>query len=190
MPTTCNTKQINMKTYLVLIVMFFSTAAAAQTGPKNALKFNPLSLLALTGNISYERALSNNLSVQLGGFYSGAGLDNVSYQGLGLVPEIRFYMAGQQRRLNGLYLAPFGRYQNLSVTNKEIGNKAAITTIGGGIVAGYQKHWESGFLLTVFAGPSFNQLRFQNDNQKDEFDLRTGTNGFGLRTGLTLGFSF
>lgn len=190
MPTTCSKKQINMKTYAILLALLLSTVCFAQTSPKNALKFNPLSLLALTGNVSYERALSNNLSVQLGGFYSGAGLDDISYQGFGLVPEIRFYMAGQQRLLNGLYLAPFGRYQNLSVTNKSIGNKAAVTTLGGGVVAGYQKHWESGFLLTVFAGPSFNQLRFRNDNQKDEFDLRTGTNGFGLRTGLTLGFSF
>lgn len=179
-----------MKTYLVFLALLLSTLAFAQTVPKNAVKFNPLSLLVLTGNVSYERALSHNLSVQLGGFYSAAGLNDHKYQGFGIVPEIRFYVAGQHLPLNGLFLAPFGRYQNLSVTNKTIGNKADITTLGGGAVAGYQKHWESGFLLTVFAGPSFNKIQFRNDNQKDDFDLQTGMNGFGLRTGLTLGFSF
>lgn len=179
-----------MKKFLFVIALFVTTVAGAQKAPKNALKFNPLSLLVMTGNVSYERALSGNVSVQLGSFYSGAGLEEFKYQGFGLVPEVRFYFGGQQKPLNGGYIAPFGRYQNLSITNKQIGNKADITTLGGGAVAGYQKHWESGFILNVFAGPSFNKLTFRNNNQEDDFDLRTGMNGFGLRTGLSLGFSF
>ncbi|HEV7330272.1 MAG TPA: DUF3575 domain-containing protein [Flavisolibacter sp.] len=179
-----------MKNYLFVIALFLTTFASAQTTPKNALKFNPLSLLVMTGNVSYERSLSNNLSVQLGGFYSGAGLEGHKYEGFGIVPEVRFYFGGQRKPLNGGYIAPFGRYQNLSITNKEISNKADITTLGGGAVAGYQKRWESGFVLNVFAGPSFNRLTFRNDNQEDDFDLKSGMNGFGLRTGLTLGSSF
>ena len=184
------TKQHNMKKSLFITVLFVTTIASAQTTHKNALKINPISLLVMTGNLSYERALSNNLSVQLGGFYSGAALEEHKYQGFGIVPEVRFYLGRQQKPLNGGYIAPFGRYQNLSISNKEIGNKAGITTLGGGAVAGYQRRWESGFILNVFAGPSFNKLTFQNDNQEDDFDLKTGMNGFGLRTGITLGFSF
>src|SRR5688572_21135088 len=81
-----------MKKNILLIVLFFmAIAAQAQDTKRNALKINPLSLLAVTGNVSYERALSNSYSIQIGGFYSGAGIDNFKYRGYGIIPEVRFY---------------------------------------------------------------------------------------------------
>ncbi len=178
------------KNLLITALLFVTFSATAQQAQKNALKINPLSLLVKTGNISYERALSNNHSFQIGGFYSGAGIGDFNYQGYGALPEFRFYFGGQAQPLNGAYVAPFGRFQNFSITNRELKIKARFSTIGGGVVAGYQKRWEGGFILTAFAGPSFNTLTFENDNQEDDFDLQTGLKGFGLRTGITIGFSF
>jgi hypothetical protein len=189
---TTNKKQRIMKKAFSFFALFLlAFTATAQNTHQNALKINPLSLLIMMGNVSYERALSASHSFQVGGFYSGAGADNFKYQGYGIVPEFRFYFGGQRTPLNGAYIAPFGRYQNLSITNKNLRNKASFTTIGGGAVAGYQKRWESGFILNVFAGPSFNKLSFENNNSvANDFDLQKGMNGFGMRTGLTLGFSF
>ena len=181
-----------MKKNIFLIALFFmAIAAQAQDTKRNALKINPLSLLAVTGNVSYERALSNSHSIQIGGFYSGAGIDNFKYQGYGIIPEVRFYFGKQKQALNGGYVAPFGRYQNFSITNKSLLNKADFTTIGGGAVVGYQRAWESGFVLNIFAGPSFSKLTFENNNKIiDDFDIQKGMDGFGLRSGLTIGFTF
>lgn len=188
---TKNKKQSLMKkSFLFPVLFFLAFTSLAQNSAKNAIKINPLSLLVKTGNISYERALSSSHSFQIGGFYSGAGISEFKYQGYGVMPEFRFYFGNRRTPLNGGYIAPFGRYQNFSITNKELKNKASFTTIGGGAVAGYQKKWESGFLLNVFAGPSFNHLRFENNNEEDDFDLQSGMKGFGMRTGITLGFSF
>jgi hypothetical protein len=187
---TKNRFTIMKKSFLILSVAVLAISANAQQKQKNALKVNPLSLLIMTGNVSYERALSGNYSAQLGAFYSGAGLGDLKYQGYGIVPEFRFYFGSGNTPLNGGYLAPFGRYQVLSVRSKEIANKASFTTVGGGLVAGYQKKWEGGFILNVFAGPSFNKLTFENNGEHNEFDLQTGMKGFGLRTGITLGIAF
>ena len=86
----------------------------AQAVNQNAVKLNPLSLAFATGNVSYERAVNANQSVQLGAFYSGVGISGLKYSGFGITPEYRFYFAGAKEALNGVYAAPFARYQNFS----------------------------------------------------------------------------
>ena len=113
----------------MLIIVFFFVAFGAASQQKNALKMNPLSLLAATGNVSYERALSGRQSIQLGGFYSGVGLGDFKYGGYGFIPEIRFYFGSQSMPLNGGYVAPFGRFQHFSITNRELKNKAMFSKI-------------------------------------------------------------
>lgn len=185
-----NQKSTMKKNLFIIAFALLSMVTNAQEEPKNAVKINPLSLLIRTGNVSYERALSNKHSVQLAGFYSGAGLGDFKYQGYGIIPEIRFYFGRRGEALNGGYIAPFGRYQNLSITNKELKNKSSFTTVGGGAVLGFQKTWTGGFALNFFAGPSFNNLNFENDNAEEDFDPKSGLKGFGLRTGLTIGIAF
>jgi hypothetical protein len=176
---------------ILLLTAFAALAIVsnAQMANKNALKINPGSLLVKTGNISYERATLPNHSFQIGGFYSGAGIGDFKYQGYGITPEYRFYF-GQKADLNGLYLAPFGRYQNFTITNKTVNSKATFTTVGGGATFGWQKSWEGGFVLNLFAGPSYNELKFKGEVNKEEFEIKEGIKGFGLRSGISLGFTF
>src|SRR5215467_9736609 len=95
-----------------LLIAAFCTQAQDKGGPSNAVKLNPLSLIFATGNISYERAVASNQSIQLGVFYSGLSAGGVKYTGLGITPEYRIYIGGQKMALNGVYVAPFVRYQN------------------------------------------------------------------------------
>jgi hypothetical protein len=181
-----------MKKNLFTVVAFILVAFAsqAQTTNRNAVKMNPVSLLVKTGNIAYERAVSPKTSVQLGAFYSGVGLNDFKYAGWGVTPEVRFYMDRQAKALNGVYMAPFVRYQNFAIRDEELKSKARFTSVGGGAILGWQRAWSSGFTLDLFAGPSVSKLSFKDDGDEDDFEVSGGFKGFGLRTGITVGFSF
>lgn len=178
------------KVLAIALLITIVTGAAAQNTNKNAIKLNPLSLALMTGNVSYERAINHNQSIQLGGFYSGVSVGGLSYSGFGITPEYRIYFAGAKEALNGVYAAPFVRYQSFNLTEKESDMKTSFSSIGGGATIGWQKMWKSGFTLDIFAGPSYNSGKFKNDSDEEQFDLSFGMNGIGVRTGLTLGFGF
>jgi hypothetical protein len=56
------------KVSLVMALVAALVTAKAQEG-QNAVKINPLSLFLATGNVSYERATTENQSCDLGLFY-------------------------------------------------------------------------------------------------------------------------
>ncbi len=178
------------KLLLFALVALAGMHLHAQGPQSNAIKINPLSLFLATGNVAYERAVADNQSVQLGLFYSGVGLGDIKYSGLGITPEYRFYFAGRKEALNGVYAAPFLRYQSFSLKDKSTTDEAKYSSFGGGAIIGWQKMWDSGFVLDLFAGPSLNSGKFKNESDEDEFDISSGIDGFGIRTGITLGFGF
>ncbi|HYE54861.1 MAG TPA: DUF3575 domain-containing protein [Chitinophagaceae bacterium] len=174
-----------------LLVAVSSGLKAQETGGyQNAIKLNPLSLIFATGNVSYERAIAENQSVQLGIFYSGVSISGLKYSGLGITPEYRFYFAGNKQAFNGVYVGPFVRYQSFSLKDKESDAEAKFTSFGGGAVIGWEKAWASGFLLDLFVGPSFNSGKVKEKSGNSEFDVAGSIDGFGVRTGITLGFAF
>ena len=181
-----------MKKILVFAVILISAGALkAQEGSyQQALKINPLSLFVVTGNVAYEHTTASNQSVQVGMFYSGVSVSGLKYSGFGITPEYRFYFAGHKEALNGVYAAPFLRFQSFTFKDKETTNKANFSSFGGGATIGWEKTWNSGFVLDLFAGPAYNAGKFKNDADEDAFDVSSGVNGFGIRTGLTLGFAF
>ena len=149
---------------LVVIV----TGASAQNTKQNAIKLNPLSLAFMTGNVAYERAINSNQSIQLGGFYSGVSFGGLEYSGWGVTPEYRFYFAGAKEALNGVYAAPFVRYQSFTLTEKESQLETSFSSIGGGATIGWQKMWKSGFTIDLFAGPSYNSGKFKNETDEEQ----------------------
>lgn len=180
------------KISLMLAFVAVTVAVHAQTNVRNnAIKLNPLSLAVLTGNVSYERAVAANQTFQIGVFYSGLTISDLKYAGLGITPEYRFYFAGKKEAFNGVYVAPYARYQNFSFKDKVSEDKATLSSVGGGAIVGWQKMWPSGFTLDLFAGPGYNSGKVKADDaNEDEFDIKGGINGFGFRTGLTIGFGF
>jgi hypothetical protein len=177
------------KFILIAAVSMAAMYANGQNPVKGVLKLNPVSLLVKTGNISFEKVTGAAQSFQLGAFYSGVSLGDFDYKGFGITPEYRFYFGGQKQALNGGYVAPFLRYQNFSIGDKTSEANAKFYSLGGGAVIGWEKTYKSGFVLDFFAGPSYNSVTFKSGAQ-DDFDIKGGIKGFGLRTGIALGFTF
>jgi hypothetical protein len=179
------------KVVLITALVASFVGVKAQDGYKNAVKLNPLSLIFATGNVAYERAINEKTSVQLGVFYSAAGISDLKYTGFGITPEVRFYIAGHKEALNGVYVAPYARYQNFTIKNKESNDEVSFSSIGGGAVLGWEKSWASGFVLDLFVGPGYNSgnVKVKSGNE-DNVDINGAFDGFGIRTGITLGFAF
>lgn len=118
---------------LSIAALVITYAANAQS---NAIKVNLLSPVVRTINLSYERAISENGSIQLGFFYTGAKVSDVKIDGFGLTPEYRFYLSSTPAP-NGFYVAPFLRYINFKAedqTDNTI-NKATVTQFGAALLS-------------------------------------------------------
>ena len=180
-----------MKKLLIIAGLFaVITNVNAQGAKQNAIKLNPLSLAVMTGNVSYERAINHNQSIQIGGFYSGVSAGGLKYSGFGITPEYRVYVGGAKEALNGLYVAPFARYTNFSLTDKSTSTSTTFSSVGGGVDLGWQKMWKSGFVIDLFAGPAYNSGKFKNSSDQSQYKLSFGLNGFGARAGIGIGFGF
>lgn len=189
--TLTQTKLTMKKVFIAAVLVAASFGLKAQdNGVQNAIKLNPLSLIFATGNVAYERAVSENSSAQLGFFYSGVSLGDVKYSGWGVTPEYRFYIAGAKEVMNGVYVGPFVRYQNFTLKDENSSYESTFSSFGGGAVIGWEKTWASGFVLDIFVGPAYNSGKFKSESDENVFDIKGGIDGFGLRTGITLGFAF
>lgn len=179
------------KVLFAAALLVAGTALKAQdNGTQNAIKINPLSLVFATGNVAYERQVSANQTVQLGIFYSGVSISGLKYTGLGITPEYRIYFAGNKQAFNGVYVGPFVRYQSFTLKDKDSDSEAKYSSFGGGAVIGWEKTWASGFVLDLFVGPQYNSGKIKEKSGNEDFDIAGSIDGFGLRTGITVGFAF
>ncbi|HRG09553.1 MAG TPA: DUF3575 domain-containing protein, partial [Cyclobacteriaceae bacterium] len=91
----------------------------------------------------------------------------------------------------GFYVAPFARYQSFKVEDSFDGatNKGTLSLFGGGVVIGKQWIFKEKISLDIFIGPQYSSGNVKVTDGADTFD--TGAfDGFGVRTGVTLGFAF
>ena len=177
-----------MKNVLLLIILCFIIGDVwSQTEEQNVFKVNPLSALFGTGSLFYEHKIDDQHSWQLGFAYMGLRIDNTHFSGLAITPEYRIYV--KKRALSGFYVAPFLRYQDYSV--KSGSDKGTYTSFGGGVLLGRQLIYRSGFVLDMFAGPSYNSGRTKyTSGSGTTDDPAYGIDGFGLRVGMAIGFGF
>jgi hypothetical protein len=159
---------------------------AQQVKPSSTVKVNLLSPVIRTFSGFYEHALGNSTSLQLGIAYTGASLDGVKLRGWGITPEFRYY-ASHKGKLQGIYLAPYGRLNSLK--GSDLDASGTITTIGGGLV-GHQWIVGKGFVVDVFLGPSYSSATLKGNNSENEIEVPETIDGVGVRGGLTIGISF
>ncbi|MDN5203096.1 DUF3575 domain-containing protein [Fulvivirgaceae bacterium BMA10] len=178
-------KKTIFATTLILAVIGSISTAQAQN---NVVKINILSPIVRTISVFYENAIQEDKSFQLGFFYTGASVTDTKFRGFGITPEFRFYLS-ETSAPEGVYVAPFLKYQNFDLTEEITDSKATLSTFGGGVVIGKQWLFKEKITLDAFLGPNFNSGDVKVESGNASFS--TGAfEGFGLRLGLTFGLAF
>lgn len=177
---------------LSLVAMMFLLIAvpakAQDTPPQNLFKINLLSPLVRTGSFFFERAVSEDISVQLGFFYTGASIVDTKFRGFGLTPELRYYLSEKHPAPRGVFIAPFARYQSFNLSD-DFGNEGSYSSFGGGLLVGTQTLFKNRISLDAWAGPAYSTGKTKVTDGEDAFDLGS-FDGFGVRFGITVGFGF
>ena len=175
-------------TLLSVILILFSLSVHAQK--MNAIKTNLFSPILRTGHILYERVINEDMSIQLGFFYTGyTDKDtDVSLKGWGITPEFRYYLSEGTSAPDGWYLAPSFRYQTFTVEDNDLDESGTLTSYGFAMNFGKQMLLKDIIIVDVFIGPSYN---FRNLDAEGDIDTPVSeANGFGIRIGLVIGIAF
>lgn len=179
-----------MKKILLLVlavaIAFPSIAQKETSTEKNVIKVNTLPLILGTGSIFYEHGFSEKISGQLGLGYMNYGVSGNRFSGLFITPELRLYPKGNA--IDGFYVAPYLRYQNLTV--KVDPDKASLTNVGGGVALGRQWITNSGFTMDLFVGGHYTSASLNVKSGSESVFNIGAFDGFGFRIGFALGFAF
>lgn len=178
------------KFFLLTVILGAIMVMPDAQAQSNAVKINIFSPIFKTINVSYERVLKETSSFQLGFYYTGASLSSLKYSGFGITPEYRFYLS-ETAAPQGFYAAPFLRYQSVNLTVDGSSSEANFSAVGGGLVVGKQWVFKQLVTLDLFIGPSYSSGKVDvKSGSEDDFNISGAFDGFGLRTGLTLGVAF
>ncbi|MCW5912615.1 MAG: DUF3575 domain-containing protein [Cyclobacteriaceae bacterium] len=176
------------KNLLVVLVVLMGGAFTSANAQENVIKINIFSPIVKTFNASFERKVSATNSFQIGAFFTSYNPESTKFSGFGLTPEYRFYLSESEAPA-GVYVAPFVRYQNFKLTEESSSSKGTFSSFGGGLVIGKQWIFKEKISLDIFIGPQYSSGNVKVTSGSDTFDTNV-FDGFGIRTGLTLGFAF
>lgn len=187
---------------LLLPAALLLLAAGSASAQNNVVKVNILSPLVKTGSFFYEHKLNSSSSFQIGGLFTSYSVGDTDLSGFAITPEYRFYLSERKEAMEGFYVAPFLRYQNLTLKDTYTSynsngststrtDKASLDTFGGGILIGHQWIFKQRFSLDTFLGPSYNggSIKYEGSQGSSTFDAGT-FQGFGVRAGITFGIAF
>ena len=176
---------------LVFTMLIISAGLIAQdVWKKNVVKSDLFSVFLRTGVIKYERAFTEDISAQLGFFYTGYHpRDSQSeLSGWGITPEFRFYLSDTPAP-SGTYIAPNFRYMKLDVYDGETMQSGKFTNSSLAFNLGKQWLFKDIVTLDAWVGPSYN-FRTLSEVTGEVDPGVEDANGFGLRIGLALGIAF
>lgn len=182
-------------------------AAGAASAQTNNIKVNILSPIVKTGSFFFEHKLNPNSSIQLGALFTNWSIGDTKITGFAITPEYRFYLSESKEAMRGFYVAPFLRYQNLTLKNSYDNyvytssgsssystqtDEASLDTFGGGVLIGHQWIFKQRFSLDTFLGPSYNggSITYKSNGSKSSTLDAGSFKGFGIRTGITFGIAF
>ncbi|MGF1585151.1 MAG: DUF3575 domain-containing protein [Bacteroidales bacterium] len=174
---------------LIIASLCIIMSADAQDVKQNIIKANLISPLVRTGSFFYERVLNEDMSLQMGFFYSGASISDTRFRGFGITPEFRYYLSESKPAPSGIFVAPYLRYQSFDLSAEGSTGSATYSTMGGGMLVGTQRLLKNAISLEAFIGPSYSNGNIKiKDGAENDFD--TGFfDGFGVRFGFTVGLA-
>lgn len=179
-------KKIALLAFCMLIV---SVGLNAQK--MNAVKTDLFSAFLRTGVIKYERAINEDMSVQLGFFYTGysPGETNTKLSGIGITPEFRYYLSSTPAP-NGTYLAPNFRYMSLTVADQVEDVEGTLTSLGIAFNLGKQVVLKDIIVIDAWVGPVYAFRSISGSAEEVDTGQISGADGFGIRLGIAIGIAF
>lgn len=181
-----------MKKFIFLflsISLFCSVSFSGYSQKSNFVKANLFSPLVRSGSFFYEKVINDDMSVQLGFFFTKIGAGDTKFSGFGITPEFRYYLS-ESAAPKGIFLAPYIRYQSFRLSVEGDIAEAKLSVFGGGLLVGAQTLLKDKITIEAFAGPAYG---FGNMDVEagSEGDFEIGTfDGFGARVGVTVGIGF
>jgi hypothetical protein len=171
-------------------VILMLPATAQEDVRQNLLKANLFSPLVRTGSFFYERVLNEDMSFQMGFFYTGASISETVFRGFGITPEFRYYLSETKPAPSGVFVAPYLRYQSFNISIEGEDGSATLSGLGGGLLVGMQTLLKNTISLEGFIGPSYFAGDLDiSDGSEEDFELGF-FDGFGVRFGFTVGIAF
>jgi hypothetical protein len=177
-----------MKKIALIAFAAFIVSTGLMGQKMNAVKTDLFSPFLRTGVLKYERALNDDMSFQLGAFYTGYSPrdTDAKLSGFGITPEFRYYLS-EKPALQGTYLAPNFRYLKLEATENI--DVATLTTYSFAINLGHQVVFKDLILVDGWIGPAFAFRNIDDPSGQVETGIST-VNGFSIRLGVAIGLVF
>jgi len=178
-----------MKKIAILALSMLLISIGLDAQKMNNIKTDLFSPILRTGVLKYERAITEDISAQLGFFYTGYSPrdSESSLSGIGITPEFRFYLS-ESPAPNGTYLAPNFRYMKLTVDDPVAAEEGTLTSMSLAINLGKQVILKEIIVIDAWVGPAY---AFRSVDASGEVDVGIPEiNGFGIRLGLAIGIAF
>lgn len=158
-----------MNRCFLLSLAFLIPSVGSFAQKKNNVKTDLFSPIIRTYVLKYERALNQDMGLQLGLFYTGyrPGDSESVLNGYGITPEFRYYLS-ESPAPNGFYLAPNFRYMKLTATDQLTDEAGSLTSAGIALNLGGQWILKDVVAVDLWLGPSYN---FRSASSRDCYVL-------------------
>lgn len=129
------------------------------------------------------------MSGQLGFFFTKVVARDTKFSGFGITPEFRYYLS-ESSAPEGIFLAPYIRYQRFNLSVEGGIEEAKLSVFGGGLLVGAQTLLKDVIIIEAFLGPAYGFGNMDVEaGSEDDFEIGT-FDGFGVRGGITVGIGF
>ncbi|WP_298311304.1 DUF3575 domain-containing protein [uncultured Aquimarina sp.] len=208
-----------MQNKVLIVICFLVISIIARAQEKNHINIDPLLPIFGTVQLQYERAISDKMSIGISvGLKTGSGIlkisginrdrisiDELSFKGIKILPEFRWYTQKSSNGLSGFYLGVYTKYQNFTdeisgiytdsnQIDSTIEVDTNIITFAGGLEIGYKLMiWKRFFIDFLIAGPGVSTNRIELVEKQpipDEFydDVSDALSEYAFFDGLNLDF--
>lgn len=181
-------RKIALVTFAMLLL-----SAGLYAQKMNTVKTDLFSPFLRTGVLKYERAFTEDISAQVGFFYTGFTPrdSDVKLNGWGITPEFRYYLSATPAP-NGTYLAPNFRYMSLTVEDPDPidGGSGTLTSLGFAINLGKQVVLKDIVVIDAWVGPVYAFRSISAEAEGVDTGPLPEVDGFGIRLGIAIGLAF
>ncbi len=182
----------NMKKVIfALTIVLASTGAFAQkdNGAKsNVIKANPLGFIFGQASVSFEHAINEKSSFVISPLFGGFKFGGFKYSNFGAGAEYRIYFSNTKTAPEGFYAAPGVSFTSGKIKEDGSSTEAKFTAFGAKAVIGNQWIFNSGFVIDLNGGISYNSFKYK-DNTDPTFSSLKGSGVFPSLS-FAIGYNF